>query len=90
MGSPRSGSRAAKCLGEVLAWTKQQQDKQPLHRGGLAGPRRGNQKAGSMKDRADRLAQGTKSQTRAARLDRRRCDSEPSAAPAGLTSAAAK
>jgi hypothetical protein len=27
-----------KRLGEVLAWIKQQQDKQPHHRGGLAGP----------------------------------------------------
>jgi hypothetical protein len=32
------------------AWIKQQQDKQPHHRGDLVGPRRSNQKAGLMKD----------------------------------------
>jgi hypothetical protein len=42
-----------KRLGEVLAWIKQQQDKQPHHRGNLVGPRRSNQKAGLMKDRVD-------------------------------------
>src|SRR5712672_947820 len=47
-----------KRLGEVLAWIKQQQDKHPHYRGNLAGPRRSNQKAGLMKDRVDRLAQG--------------------------------
>jgi hypothetical protein len=57
-----------KRLGEVLAWIKQQQDKQPHHCGDLVGPRRSNQKAGLMKDRVDRLALGTKSQTRPARL----------------------
>src|ERR1700710_2617539 len=49
-----------KRLGEVLAWIKQQQDKRPHQRGDLAGPRRSNQKAGLMRDRADRLAQGKK------------------------------
>ena len=47
-----------KRLGEVLAWIKEQQDKKPHHRGDLVGPRRSNQKAGLMKDRVDRLAQG--------------------------------
>jgi hypothetical protein len=72
-------SRAAiieKRLGEVLAWIKQQQDKQPHHRGDLVGPRRSNQKAGLMKDRVDSLAQSTKSRARGARLGRRRCDSD--------------
>jgi transposase len=78
-----------KRLGEVLAWIKQQQD-QGSHRSGLAGPRRSNQKAGLMKDRADRLAQATKSRTRPARLGRRRCDVEVSAAPAQATSEAAE
>src|SRR6266481_4493966 len=62
----------------------------PDHRGDLVGPRRSNQKAGLMKDRVDRLAQGTKSQTRPARLGRRRCDSDVSAAPAQARSEAAK
>ena len=71
-----------KRLGEVLAWIKQQQDKQPHHRGDLVGPRRSSQKAGLTKDRVDRLAQGTKSRARPVRLGRRNCDSEVSAAPA--------
>jgi hypothetical protein len=79
-----------KRLGEVLAWIKQQQDKRPLHRGDLVGPRRSNQKAGLMKDRVDRLAQGAKSRTRPARLGRRRCDSDVSAAPAQAASEAAE
>jgi len=79
-----------KRLGEVLAWIKQQQDKQPLHRGDLVGPRRSNQKAGLMKDRVDRLALGTKSRTRPARLGRRRCDSDVSAASAQAPSEAAE
>jgi hypothetical protein len=60
-----------KRLGEVLAWIKQQQDKQPHYRGNLAGPRRSNQKAGLMKDRVDRLAQGKKPGSRPARRARR-------------------
>ena len=79
-----------KRLGEVLAWIKQQQDQRPHHRSGLAGPRRSNQKAGLMKDRADRLAQAAKSRTRPARLGRRRCDSDVSAAPAQAPSEAAE
>ena len=77
-----------KRLGEVLAWIKQQQDKQPHHRGGLAGPRRSNQKAGLMKDRADRLAQATKSPSRPARLGRRRCEVEAAASAQALSEAA--
>ena len=79
-----------KRLGEVLAWIKQQQDQRPQHRSGLAGPRRSNQKAGLMKDRADRLAQTTKSPSQPARLGRRRCDVGVSAAPAQALSEAAE
>jgi hypothetical protein len=64
--------------------------KQPHHRGDLVGPRRSNQKAGLMKDRVDRLAQGTKSRTRPDRLGRRRCDSDVSAAAAQAASEAAE
>jgi hypothetical protein len=78
-----------KRLGEVLAWIKQQQDQQPHHRGDLVGPRRSNQKAGLMKDRVDRLAQATKSRAGPARLGRRRCDGDVSAAPAQVPSEAA-
>ena len=77
-----------KRLGEVLAWIKQQQDKQPHHRGDLVGPRRSNQKAGLMKDRVDRLAQGTKITNAPARLGRRRCDSDVSAVSAQAPSEA--
>jgi hypothetical protein len=67
----------------VPAWIKQQQDKQPCHRGDLVGPRRSNQKAGLMKDRADRLVQSAKSRSKPARqLGRRRCDIDVSAAAA--------
>lgn len=45
---------------------------------------------GLMKDRVDRLAQGTKSRARPARLGRRRCDSDVSAAPAQAASEAAE
>jgi hypothetical protein len=52
------------CDDEVLAWIKQQQDKQPRDRGDLVGARRSNQKAGLMKDRVDRLAQSAKSRSK--------------------------
>jgi hypothetical protein len=76
-----------KRLGEVLAWIKQQQDKHPHYRGNLAGPRRSNQKAGLMKDRVDRLAQG---KNQAVRRGRRRSDSGVYAATAPATSEAAE
>jgi hypothetical protein len=79
-----------KRLGEVLAWIKEQQDRRPHPRGDLVGPRRSNHKAGLMKDRVDRLALSTKSRTRPARLGRRRCDSDVSAASAQAPSEAAE
>src|ERR1700682_255925 len=75
---------ANKRLGEVLAWIKQQQDKQPHYRGNLAGPRPSNQKAGLTKD-VDRLAQGKKPGNRPARQGRRGCDTGVYAAPAPAT-----
>src|SRR3979490_1232714 len=87
---PEQDASFRKRLGEVLAWIKQQQDKQPHHRGDLVGPRRSNQKAGLMKDRVDRLAQGPKSHPRPARLGRRRRDNDVSAAPAQAASEAAE
>lgn len=79
-----------KRLGEILAWIKQQQDKQPHHRGDMVGPRRSSQKAGLMKNRVDRLAQGKKSGSRPARQGRRRCDTDVYAAPAQAASEAAE
>jgi hypothetical protein len=64
--------------------------REPYHRGDLVGPSDQSQKAGLMKDRADRLAQAAKSPTRPARLGRRRCDVEVSAALAQATSEAAE
>src|SRR5918995_776983 len=60
-----------KRLGEVLAWIKEQQDARPVPSGVGRGPRRSSQKAGLMKDRADRLAQLAESQTKSERLRRR-------------------
>jgi len=79
-----------KRLGEVLAWIKEQQDRRPHHRGDLVGPRRSSQKAGLLKDRVDRLAQSAKSRPKSARLGRRRCDSDVSAASAQAASEAAE
>jgi hypothetical protein len=79
------------CDDEVLAWIKQQQDKQPRHRGDLVGPRRSNQKAGLMNDRVDRLAQSAKSRSKPSRrLGRRRYDLEVSAVAAQAPSQAAE
>jgi transposase len=48
-----------KRLGEVLAWIKKEQDKQPPDRAEKQKPRRSHQRAGIMKERCDRLAQST-------------------------------
>ena len=70
-----------KRLGEVLAWIKERQDAQPVPSGVGAGPRRSSQRAGLMKDRADRLAQVAKSQPEPVRLGRRRSDRQVCAPP---------
>src|SRR3981189_493770 len=75
-----------KRLGEVLAWIKQQQDKQPHYLGNLAGPRGSTRKAALIRDRVDPLAQGKNPGSRPARRGRRRCDSDVSAATAPATS----
>src|SRR3979490_2366063 len=79
-----------KRLGEVPARIKQQQDKHPHYRGNLAGPRRSNQKAGLMKDRVDRLAQGKKPGSRPARPGPRPSPSGVSAPAPPATSEAAE
>jgi hypothetical protein len=70
-----------KRLGEVLAWIKERQDARPIPSGVGAGPRRSSQKAGLMKDRADRLAQVAQSQPKPKRLGRRRFDRTVCAPP---------
>jgi transposase len=70
-----------KRLGEILAWIKQQQDQQPRFSRIPAGPRRSDQKAGPMKDRALRITQAAKSIRKSARKRRRRSDTMVCAAP---------
>jgi transposase len=70
-----------KRLGEVLAWIKQQQDQQPRFSRIPAGPRRSDQKAGPMKDRALRITQAARSIGKSARKRRRRSDTMVCAAP---------
>src|SRR5580704_1276289 len=79
-----------KRLGEVLAWIKEQQDRQPRFAKIPAGPRRSDQKAGPLKARALRLAEAAKSQSKAPRQGRRRSDMVVSAAPANAPSEAAE
>src|ERR671916_210550 len=70
-----------KRLGEVLAWIRERQDARPVPSGLGAGPRRSSQKAGLMKDRADRLAQLAQSQPKPERLGHRRSDQTVCARP---------
>jgi len=70
-----------KRLGEVLAWIKEQQDRQPRFSRIPAGPRRSDQKAGLMKDRAVRIIESAKSIRKSARKRRRRSDTMVCAAP---------
>jgi transposase len=70
-----------KRLGEVLAWIKQQQDRQPRFSRIPAGPRRSDQKAGPMKDRALRIIEAAKSTRKSAHKRRRRSDTMVCAAP---------
>jgi transposase len=70
-----------KRLGEVLAWIKEQQDQQSRFSRIPAGPRRSDQKAGPMKDRALRITQAAKSIGKSARKRRRRSDTMVCAAP---------
>jgi hypothetical protein len=70
-----------KRLGEVLAWIKEQQDRQPRFARIPAGPRRSDQKAGPMKARALRVAEAAKSTSKPPSRRRRRSDTMVSAAP---------
>jgi hypothetical protein len=70
-----------KRLGEILAWIKEQQDRQP----DLTipkGPRRSSQASGLLKNRALRMAEVAKSNSKTHRQGRRRSDMVVSAAPA--------
>jgi hypothetical protein len=71
-----------KRLGEILAWIKEQQDRQPRFNRVPDGPRRSSQKPGILKNRALQITEAAKSCPKAYRRGRRRCDMVVSAAPA--------
>jgi hypothetical protein len=79
-----------KRLGEVLAWIKEQQDRQPRFNRVPDGPRRSNQKPGILKNRALQIAEVAKSCPKAHRRGRRRSDMVVSAASAHAPSEAAE
>src|ERR1700688_275485 len=68
-----------KRLGEILAWIKEQQDRQPRLNTIPKGPRRSNQTSGLLKNRAVRMAQAAKSTSKPPRVSRRRSDMMASA-----------
>ena len=70
-----------KRLGEVLAWIKEKQDRQPGLNTIPKGPRRSSQGSGLLKNRALRMAEVAKSNARAPRPRRRRSDTMVCAAP---------
>src|ERR1700680_5120231 len=77
-----------KRLGEILAWIKEQQDRQPRFNQVPDGPRRSSQKPGILKNRALQIAEAAKSKS--LRRARRRSDTVVSAAPAHAPSDAAE
>jgi hypothetical protein len=79
-----------KRLGEVLAWIKDQQDRQPRLNTVPKGPRRSSQKSGLLKNRALRMVEAAKSQSKASRRRRRRSDMMVSTAPAQAPSGPAE
>jgi hypothetical protein len=79
-----------KRLGEILAWIKEQQDRQPRLNTIPKGPRRSSQASGLLKNRALRMAEAAKSKSQAPRRGRRRSDRVVSAALAHAPSEAAE
>jgi hypothetical protein len=79
-----------KRLGEILAWIKEQQDRQPRFNRVPDGPRRSSQKPGILKNRALQIAEAPESKAKAPRRGRRRSDMVVSAAPAQTPSEAAE
>ena len=70
-----------KRLGEILAWIKEQQDRQPRFNQVPDGPRRSSQKPGILKSRAVQIAEAAKSKAKTLRRGRRRSDTMVCAAP---------
>ena len=79
-----------KRLGEILAWIKEQQDRQPRFNRVPDGPRRSSQKSGILKNRALQITEAAKSKPKAPRRGRRHSDRVVSAAPAHAPSEAAE
>src|SRR5271156_1717916 len=79
-----------KRLGEILAWIKKQQDRQPRLNTIPKGPRCSSQASGLLKNRALRMAEAAKSKSKASRRGRRRSDRVVSAAPAHAPSEVAE
>jgi hypothetical protein len=79
-----------KRLGEILAWIKDQQDRQPGLNNIPKGPRRSSQASGLLKNRALRMAEVAKSNSKAPRPRRHRSDMVVSAAPAHAPTDAAE
>jgi hypothetical protein len=79
-----------KRLGEILAWIKEKQDRQPRFNRVPDGPRRSSQKPGILKNRALQITEAAKSCPKAYRRGWRRCDMVVSAAPAHAPSEAAE
>jgi hypothetical protein len=79
-----------KRLGEVLAWIKEQQDRQPRFNRVPDGPRRSNQKPGILKNRATKIVEAAKSTSKPPHVSRRRSDMVVCAAPAHAPSEAAE
>jgi hypothetical protein len=79
-----------KRLGEILAWIKEQQDRQPRFNRVPDGPRRSSQKPGILKNRAAQIVEAAKSTPKATHRGRRRSDMVVSAAPAHAPGGAAE
>jgi hypothetical protein len=79
-----------KRLGEILAWIKEQQDRQPRYNRIPDGPRRSSQKPGILKNRALQIAEAAKLKSKTPRRGRRRSDMVVSAAPAHAPTDAAE
>src|SRR3954471_13066319 len=79
-----------KRLGEILAWIKEQQDRQPRFNRVPDGPRRSSPKPGILKNRALQIAEAAKLKSQPPGRGRRRSDMMVSAAPAHAPSEAAE
>ena len=68
----------------MLAWIKERQDSQPRYTRLPEGPRRSDQKAGFMKNRAERIIDAAQSAQKSVRKRRRRSDTMVCAAQSAI------